>query len=37
VKLDLPWWAKWKENRDKAKSSGVVYLAPNSYTETWVA
>jgi hypothetical protein len=28
---------KWKENREKAKSSGVVYLAPNSYTETWVA
>jgi hypothetical protein len=35
---DDPWWVKWKQDRDKAKgNNGVVYLAPNSYTETWVA
>jgi hypothetical protein len=33
-----PWWVKWKQTRDKEKGkSDVVYLAPSSYTETWVA
>ncbi len=36
--VEQPWWWSWKEKRDKAKGTGgVVYLAPNSYTETWVA
>ena len=35
--VENPWWVKWKENRDKANQTGVVYLAPNSYTESWVA
>lgn len=37
AKIDLPWWVRWKEQRDKAKKTNVVYLAPNSYTESWVA
>ena len=37
VKIELPWWVKWKENRDKARQTNVIYLAPNSYTENWVA
>jgi hypothetical protein len=37
-KAEDPWWVKWKQGRDKDKNkSGVVYLAPSSYTETWVA
>jgi hypothetical protein len=34
-----PWWVDWKKRREKASGqSGVVYLAPASYTsETWVA
>jgi len=36
--VEVPWYVKWKEKRDKANAnSGVVYLSPNSYTETWVA
>lgn len=37
--VDLPWWVNWKERRDRQKSSeaGVIYLAPNSYTESWIA
>lgn len=35
---DDPWWVEWKKKRDKAKgNTGAVYLAPNSYTQTWVA
>lgn len=34
---ETPWWVSWKARRDKQKGSDVVYLAPNSYTETWVA
>jgi hypothetical protein len=34
-----PWWVAWKERRDKAQGvdKGVVHLAPDSYTQTWVA
>jgi hypothetical protein len=33
-----PWYIAWAENRRKQKgNSGVVYLAPNSYSETWIA
>jgi hypothetical protein len=35
---DDPWWVEWKKQRDKAKNkSGVVYLAPSSYSQVWVA
>ena len=34
----MPWWYSWKQRREKEKNqSGVVYLAPNSYSETWIA
>lgn len=35
--VETPWWVKWKENREKAKGPPAVYLAPNSYAETWYA
>lgn len=35
--IETPWWVKWKENREKAKGPPAVYLAPNSYTESWYA
>lgn len=36
--VEVPWYVEWKRKRDKANNSnGVVYLAPNSYTETWIA
>ena len=35
---DDPWWVEWKKQREKAKgNSGVVYLAPSSYSQVWVA
>jgi hypothetical protein len=35
--IETPWWVKWKEGREKAKGPPAVYLAPNSYTESWYA
>ena len=36
--VEVPWYVEWKRKREKASgNSGVVFLAPNSYTETWVA
>jgi hypothetical protein len=33
-----PWYVAWAEKRRKSQGqSGVVYLAPNSYSETWIA
>jgi hypothetical protein len=36
-KIEVPWWHAWKERRDKAKQTNVVYLAPASYGEQWIA
>lgn len=36
--VEEPWYVLWSEKRKKAQgNSGVVYLAPNSYSETWIA
>lgn len=37
AKVELPWWVKWKESRDKSRQTNVIYLAPNSYADNWVA
>lgn len=34
---DQPWWVAWKERRDKSRANNCVYLAPNSYSQTWYA
>ena len=36
--IEEPWYVAWAEKRRKQKGQeGVVYLAPNSYSETWIA
>ncbi len=36
--IEDPWYVKWSADRKKKQgNSGVVYLAPNSYSETWIA
>jgi hypothetical protein len=37
--VEMPWWYAWAKNREKQRNQGgsVVYLSPNSYSETWVA
>lgn len=36
--IEDPWYVKWSADRKKKQgNSGVVYLAPNSYSDTWIA
>jgi len=36
--VEDPWYVKWSADRKKKQgNSGVVYLSPNSYSETWIA
>lgn len=36
--VEEPWYIKWSENRRKKQgNAGVVYLSPNSYSDTWIA
>jgi hypothetical protein len=37
-KVEEPWWVEWHQKRERQKNrGGAVYLAPASYTETWIA
>jgi hypothetical protein len=39
VKVEKAWWEDWvaRRRKERGEQDGVVYLAPNSYTHTYIA